>query len=788
MGSSSTSGVLGPGSGARSPQAAPNGGPATLDQWVMDFALSAAGSMANGTLNAAEGTVFTNAFMDAHGLNIRFDPSDFNAGRPVSENTHRQLVILGEYIATHWNELTPQQRSAFPDPTGLPRANPNPADDIDRQAAHNRQIQSDADAAALARQNASDAAAMARQVAGDAAALQRQQAADAAALERARLETQTQRDIATQTNETNERIAREDRLESARQFNLDIAERTRQFDLQLAEDRRQFNVEGLLGMFDRGIQLAQNPVDWLGYQYWLENLHVPVTALSLTSAAAMLGAIPPTGPSEAGAQVGGPAVIDGDMTVAQQLGIPNPGPMELGQAIQQNPGGSEFIATQGLTTADTVHNFGGSEQVIAAWERSMGAAVEKFKDMPGVGEYFQKAWESFGTGFGNIPDRLKQFMGQNWGGAAQGMAPSPPPPIPGAAPQQMAQEAGPPQQAGLTQQGVIPGLAGDTAVAPGQDSRISTTGGIQTSGIVNPQMPDIGNGFPTGIPPGVGGDFSGIPGGMPEYRIPGDWQERIANRPQFDMSNIPSALQSILQGLLNRGPQAPAQPTAEQQAQQMAQGQQGSTGGPYTGNEGMAGQTVTGKPLPSLTPISAATPPPAEPPTGRQPTFSGNAGVPGAEYTMDAAAATTPQQQPGAINPQLEAALQALAQAMGLPVEQIRALFPIELLSQTQAPGGVGNSPVIQNLMQQRQGSPFNTGPRTGGAFTNLPGFGGFETGIRGGQDVNAAHYLGALKPVQDMQQAVFAAQGLSVPGTLEQMLRSSPTSDLGVGSYGRRR
>jgi len=87
--------------------------------------------------------------------------------------------------------------------------------------------------------------------------------------------------------------------------------RNRRFNLELAENRRQFNLALLKDYYMAGVELAKKPVDWIGYQYYLQNMGLPITLGNMVAAAYMFGAIPPSGPSVWGPVVGGPAIYDG---------------------------------------------------------------------------------------------------------------------------------------------------------------------------------------------------------------------------------------------------------------------------------------------------------------------------------------------------------------------------------------------------------------------------------------------------------------------------------------------
>jgi len=143
-----------------------------------------------------------------------------------------------------------------------------------------------------------------------------------------------------------ERIATADRTSRETIAGADRAESARQFDLNIGEDRRQFNATMLFDLFEMGVNLVKNPVDWIAYQHYLENLSIPMTVLNAGTVATSMGAVPQSGPSELGPIVGGPGAIDGDFEAAQSVGA-TPGFMALSQALQQNPGtpDSSFAGT-----------------------------------------------------------------------------------------------------------------------------------------------------------------------------------------------------------------------------------------------------------------------------------------------------------------------------------------------------------------------------------------------------------------------------------------------------------
>lgn len=138
--------------------------------------------------------------------------------------------------------------------------------------------------------------------------------------------------------DTQAATAAADRAEQARQFNQNLVETQREFDLQRQDDRQQFTATLFSNLLDTATQWAKQPVDWVAHQFFMQNMGIPLTIAGFSSIANLLGAFPPSGPSAAGAVVGGPAVIDGNTTFAQNAGIPNAGFVAPQVAAQSNPG------------------------------------------------------------------------------------------------------------------------------------------------------------------------------------------------------------------------------------------------------------------------------------------------------------------------------------------------------------------------------------------------------------------------------------------------------------------
>lgn len=193
-----------------------------------------------------------------------------------------------------------------------------------------------------------------QQAAQDAAANARNAATNQANIDIAKIQSGDNRyDTDTRAAVDRERIAADvgianaDRASREKIAADEEAGRNRRFDLQLAEDRRQFNVSIVTDLFKTGVELAKNPVDWIGYAYFNEKIGLPLSALGIGASAMLFGAVPPTGPSAAGPMVGGPAVLDGDLELARQVGAQNPGLVPVSQAVQRNPGsGQQFGVAQ----------------------------------------------------------------------------------------------------------------------------------------------------------------------------------------------------------------------------------------------------------------------------------------------------------------------------------------------------------------------------------------------------------------------------------------------------------
>ena len=665
--------------------------PATLEQWAHDFALTQANRLANGTIDGSPEGLFSNVnaakfgmspfdpadigsgvvsgaadtklFLSRAGI---FDPADIGSGF-VSGAAYNQLFQMGMTLAKGgYAQLTPQQRAGLSDPTGLKSAGPGDSlTDQDRKALTDLAITNLQEAGASARNAADIASRMSIAQLQEAGASARNAQRIAADLQMNSEDNATQRygiDVTAAVNREDigarERIAASDRASREGIATADRTESGRQFDLGLGEDRRQFNASMLFELFDRGIALMQNPVDWLGYQYWLGNVGAPINALTLSSAAAIGGAIPPSGPSAAGPVIGGPAVLDGDFSGAEQLGIQNAGPVSVAEAIQMHPGGA-VTGDPSIAASSTITQYGTAEEVDQALAQSRATELE--------GQVSPQFIQQSRTIAQNL--QTQQLAGT---------APVVDPATGAVSP---VQQGTPATQTGL------PPLPGGT-VAPDDQRNPAQPGGVVGEAMPAPPMIDPATGQP--VAPAV----------------------------------------------------SPVQP---QPLTNLAGAVPGGTGGIFTGNEA------------SGTPEAAAA-------------------VPG---------------QPQTSNTNIEQLLGALATELGIPIDQLRQIFPANLMPGQATNGAIANSPVMQMLKGGAPVSSFNTGPTSGSPFTSIAaptGGGRIETGVRGGQDVNATSYLTSLPSTQQQAQGVIRAQGQNVPDFQEQLLRSAPLTNVSSGSYGRRR
>lgn len=330
-------------------------GPTTRDDWIAINAISTMTKYANGV--DITNPFYSNTSFDSRGL-TRFDPAYMGAGQGSDQTmTYAVAAQAAQYAFDHWNELSAEEKAGFLNPIG-PDGKPLPdvkyQDPKDIISAYN----------AESGRISAEAGAQADLMRGQAALI----SANAAAADAANRLTVGMAQVAADNARTasQERIARDDRAESARQFNLKFGEDQRQFDLNLGEDRRQFNATMAYNLLQTGVQLAAKPVDWVAHQYYMANLGIPLNFLNFNAAQSLFGAIPPSGPSAAGAVVGGPGAMDGDTQLAQMAGVANPGFVSLTEAVTSNPGiaaqipGNEFAASE--TTLTNIANQAGGIQ------------------------------------------------------------------------------------------------------------------------------------------------------------------------------------------------------------------------------------------------------------------------------------------------------------------------------------------------------------------------------------------------------------------------------------------
>lgn len=162
--------------------------------------------------------------------------------------------------------------------------------------------------------------------------------------------------------------------------------------------------------------------------------------------------------------------------------------------------------------------------------------------------------------------------------------------------------------------------------------------------------------------------------------------------------------------------------------------------------------------------------------------------------TQEMQAAAQPSQAPvgifGAQNPQGELLLQALANELGVPVEQVRQLVPPTMLAAGYSTEVLKQMPALQALTTgaDRTGAEFRTAPVTDGQrFATIEAL-GIPLGIRSGQDINAGLLLKANNVNQQVMRGGIEGAGLDWATTVNQSLRASPVGQYDVGMFGRRR
>jgi len=355
-------------------------GPQNIEDWKHDFAMTYTNAWLNGTLRDSAlytGGVFDNVFLAKAGIGP-FDPmvDGMNAGAVSGSEgagvghgmTYNQMLQLADYIASNWDSLPMEMKTGLSNPSGLGAYEPSLSDDDKSRIWSSGEA--DKDREFTAGEAAKDREFTAGENAADRAAreaIARLQEDGATARNDARIAgderiaglraTVDREAIASQ-----ERIAGDDRASREAIARLQEDGLNRRFDLGLAEDRRQFNTGILMGLLDRGIELSRRPVDWIAHQYFMQNMGIPITAISLASSASTFGAIPPTGPSGAGPVSGGPAAMDGDFELAMSIGDTDPGFVSVEQAVAELPGIGNMDAQQWMAQT-TIERMGGLEAV-----------------------------------------------------------------------------------------------------------------------------------------------------------------------------------------------------------------------------------------------------------------------------------------------------------------------------------------------------------------------------------------------------------------------------------------
>ncbi len=413
-------------------QYSPAGSPAqSIEQWVADMAAQWTVAYANGSLDFDKYPVaFSNDFWATLGLpplpQDSFGATKANPNNTINPGVHSGLLMFFNQIATNPASAAKAGFTVPELPSRGPVMDDKGRDHAFADAQNQAQNQNQLDQIALQNQGAMDRQNANNQFLGQQGDLERAHEMAVANLEQSGMDRRQAEELANRmsiaqlqeagqdsrnaariaadlqmaaaTDATNrygidtnaavqredlagrERIATGDRVSRETIAGADRAESARQFDMNLAEDRRQFNSTALLDLFDRGIELMKNPVDWVAYQYYMENLSIPLDALNYSAMASSLGAMPPTGPSELGAMRGGPAIVDGDFAAAQQVGV-TPGFVSMQEAIQANPGNpSQPSAVAGQTTAEASSTWGDMTQLQGELDKQRMTAINETMD------------------------------------------------------------------------------------------------------------------------------------------------------------------------------------------------------------------------------------------------------------------------------------------------------------------------------------------------------------------------------------------------------------------------
>jgi hypothetical protein len=581
-------------------------------------------------------------------------------------------------------------------------------------------------ATSIANTNATNATNKDIQAAHDAATLAAQDKQNAGALAVANVKAATD----AENTRAQERIAQADRTSRETIAANQLGESKRQFDITTAEGVREFNTNSLMSLLDKGISLAQKPVDWIGYQYFMNNMGVAMNAINASAAVNLFGAIPPTGPSAAGANTGGPGVLHGDMAMATAAGV-TPQFMTVAQATQANPGNPSVPETANHTAAS----------LLPQWQQQAGG-----------------------------PDALEAKVAQ---GRAAEVAPqiqATNSPVAAQLTQQITQQAAayPPQLAGPS----LPGNGGFGVSA-------TPAGGAQAPSVAPPppspsaQPSPFGQPFigdqankqvPNGTPQVPGAVTNSIGGPMvanQQTLTPEQWaatQAQAAALPQPG-SYSPGGMTGT--PIMNTGgpdsyiPPNPLTGPSTAQAPDSVPGQMVNvtTGG----NTGGATGIYTGTPTPAV----------ANPATGTSTTTSSS----------------------GAQTPQGSDLIRQLATQLGMPYEQLTQLINPALIAGGYSPEQIAQTPVIQGLQNPNGagfGGVYRTAPVGDSKFGQIQAF-GIPLNIRGGQDINAQSFLNTTAANRDMIQGAVEATGQPWQDVQQQMLRSSPVSNYTGGAFGKR-
>jgi len=510
--------------------------------------------------------------------------------------------------------------------------------------------------------------------------------------------------------------------------------RNKRFNLELAEQRRQFNLALLKDYYVTGVELAKRPVDWIGYQYYLQNMGLPVTLSNLVTAANMFGAIPPSGPSIYGPIVGGPAILDGYADIAIYV---------AGASGPDDPALFPDIATATVLNPGVAETNGGYGGWQIFWEVNAAATAQGQTLADVQGQISQGLVSGAG-----VPDDVVRDQQQ-----AMRMLVS----IYGADAEAIIRALGP-----LRNKVMAEGASGAQAVNAVRESLQQQAQTMLSQipmgqGLTKEQMDRLqaaADEYPTRPLPTRFTE-------MPDTRLP--------------------ARASEVWGMAQRQAAAPqGGPAGQDYGRPLPTRftEMGITREP-TGTA--QGQTTPG--FPSFNPLRPTESQGAPWQQWMNPSVITQPG------TGPAAQMPLLPVPPAGTNP-FYAFLQYTAQQLGIPQEQMAQIAGLQFM--TPYYGDLSQvlpqTPVFQALSQGTPLNRFRTANPQGEKFATAQAA-GVPLGIRSGQDINLGEYLKALPSQQEMIQGLVESSGQYFPDTLAQMMRSSPLNpDVMPGIPGVRR